>query len=68
MLYYLVIICRVKMSTPDDFFSQIEKEDSDKLCKWVGELYLELHNGTYTTHAKVVFCVLSTCPDLPVLY
>lgn len=42
------------MSTPDEFFSAIEEEDSSKLCRWAGELYLELHNGTYTTHAKVI--------------
>ncbi|KAL4232509.1 hypothetical protein ACF0H5_007201 [Mactra antiquata] len=44
---------RVKMSTPDEFFTAIENEDSSKLCRWAGELYLEMHNGTYTTHAKV---------------
>lgn len=44
---------KVKMSTPDEFFSAIEKEDGKKLCRWAGELYLELHNGTYTTHARV---------------
>ena len=27
--------------------------DSSRLCRWVGELYLELHRGTYTTQAKV---------------
>ena len=41
------------MSTPDEFFSKVEEEDARKLCRWAGELYLELHNGTYTTHAKV---------------
>ena len=41
------------MSTPDEYFSKVEEEDSKKLCRWAGELYLELHNGTYTTHAKV---------------
>lgn len=41
------------MSTPDKFFSDIEAEDSGKLCRWAGELYLELHNGTYSTHARV---------------
>jgi hypothetical protein len=46
---------RVKMSTPDQLFSDIEAEDGGKLCRWAGELYLELHNGTYTTHAKVSF-------------
>ncbi|KAG1675632.1 Alpha-mannosidase 2C1 [Nymphon striatum] len=40
---------RVKLSTPDTFFSTLES-DRHKLCRWVGELFLELHNGTYTTH------------------
>lgn len=44
---------RVKMSSPDEYFSTVEKYDSHNLCKWTGELYLELHNGTYTTHAKI---------------
>ncbi|XP_070189226.1 alpha-mannosidase 2C1-like isoform X1 [Littorina saxatilis] len=44
---------RVKMSTPDEFFKPIEEKEADKLCTWRGELYLEMHNGTYTTHAKV---------------
>lgn len=43
---------RVKMSSPDEFFTRVEKEDSSKLCHWNGELYLEMHNGTYTTQAK----------------
>ncbi|CAG7731916.1 unnamed protein product [Allacma fusca] len=37
---------------PDYFFKELEKE-SNKLSKWVGELYLELHNGTYTSQAKI---------------
>lgn len=43
---------RVQISTPDCFFSALEKESS-QLCTWVGELFLELHNGTYTTQAQV---------------
>lgn len=45
---------RVKMSTPDEFFTDV-RQKSDQLCTWVGELFLELHNGTYTTQAKVHF-------------
>ncbi|XP_066491116.1 alpha-mannosidase 2C1 [Tiliqua scincoides] len=41
---------RVQMSTPDRFFSALEKA---QLCTWVGELFLELHNGTYTTHGQI---------------
>jgi alpha-mannosidase len=40
------------MSSPQQFFSSITSE-KDRLCKWVGELYLELHRGTYTTQAKL---------------
>lgn len=43
---------RVQISTPDQLFSVLEKESS-QLCTWVGELFLELHNGTYTTQAQV---------------
>uniref|UniRef100_A0A8C9FAV9 alpha-mannosidase n=1 Tax=Pavo cristatus TaxID=9049 RepID=A0A8C9FAV9_PAVCR len=43
---------RVQISTPDRFFSVLEKESS-QLCTWVGELFLELHNGTYTTQAQI---------------
>ncbi|XP_061451222.1 alpha-mannosidase 2C1 isoform X2 [Rhineura floridana] len=43
---------RVQMSTPDQFFTALEKEKA-QLCTWVGELFLELHNGTYTTHGQI---------------
>uniref|UniRef100_A0A8C3LKI4 Alpha-mannosidase 2C1 n=1 Tax=Chrysolophus pictus TaxID=9089 RepID=A0A8C3LKI4_CHRPC len=43
---------RIQFSTPDHFFSVLEKESS-QLCTWVGELFLELHNGTYTTQAQI---------------
>ncbi|XP_051739378.1 alpha-mannosidase 2C1 isoform X2 [Ctenopharyngodon idella] len=43
---------KVHMSNPDVLFSQLES-DSSLLCTWVGELFLELHNGTYTTQAKI---------------
>lgn len=33
-----------------NFFERIN-EDRDKYAKWVGELYLEKHQGTYTTQA-----------------
>jgi alpha-mannosidase len=36
--------------TVKDFFGRLEKESSD-LPTWVGELYFELHRGTYTTQA-----------------
>ena len=43
---------KVEMSSPNKFFNDVQ-HDSKKLCTWVGELFLELHNGTYTTLAKV---------------
>jgi alpha-mannosidase len=36
----------------EDHFRRIEKETRD-LPVWVGEQYLELHRGTYTTQAKI---------------
>ncbi|XP_027029258.2 alpha-mannosidase 2C1 [Tachysurus fulvidraco] len=43
---------RVHMSSPDRLFSELQA-DSGLLCNWSGELFLELHNGTYTTQAKL---------------
>ncbi|KAK0148878.1 Alpha-mannosidase 2C1 [Merluccius polli] len=43
---------KVRMSTPDQLFSQL-LADSALLCTWSGELFLELHNGTYTTQAQI---------------
>ncbi|OOC60597.1 alpha-mannosidase [Paenibacillus ihbetae] len=40
-----------KYSTAAQFFDGIEK-GQPKLPKWRGDLYLELHRGTYTTHAR----------------
>ena len=42
---------KLENSTPNKFFENLEAEGS-KLCRWVGELYLELHNGTYTSQVK----------------
>lgn len=41
------------MSTPQQFFSIVKTNAVEQLCRWVGELYLELHRGTYTTQAQV---------------
>ncbi len=41
---------RTEMRAPADFFKRLE-EDAQDLTTWVGELYLELHRGTYTTQA-----------------
>jgi alpha-mannosidase len=41
---------RVTLEFARDFFAKAESEAKD-LPVWVGELYLELHRGTYTTQA-----------------
>ncbi|XP_072045135.1 alpha-mannosidase 2C1-like [Amphiura filiformis] len=46
-------IPKVCMSNPSQFFEIIENESSANLCTWVGELYLELHQGTFTTQAMI---------------
>ena len=46
---------RVKMGdSVDDFFARLEKKavNGTKFVTWYGELYFELHRGTYTTQAK----------------
>jgi len=42
---------KVKLEKVNDF-AQKAKEDARDLPVWVGELYLELHRGTYTTQAR----------------
>lgn len=42
---------RVTLEFARDFFVRAEAEAKD-LPVWVGELYLELHRGTYTTQAR----------------
>ena len=39
----------------DDFFKDIEKTSSEgkALPAWHGELYLEFHRGTYTSHGSI---------------
>lgn len=36
--------------SPHDFFRRLEQE-AHSFPKWVGELYLEFHRGTYTTQS-----------------
>ncbi len=43
---------KVKHDKAIDFFRKLEKNSGDRLPKWVGELYLEYHRGTYTSQAK----------------
>jgi len=42
---------RVEIEHPDDFFAAAQAEYTDAPV-WVGELYLELHRGTFTSHAR----------------
>jgi alpha-mannosidase len=40
-----------RYSTAHEFFDRIVQADP-KLPQWSGDMYLELHRGTYTTHAR----------------
>jgi len=42
---------KVRMGTARDFFTKAEAEYAN-LPVWVGEMYLEMHRGTYTSQAK----------------
>nr|POE49521.1 alpha-mannosidase [Quercus suber] len=49
------LLPRVKVATVEEFFDKLEKRVADgdaELVTWYGELYLELHRGTYTTQAN----------------
>ncbi|HOK29773.1 MAG TPA: alpha-mannosidase [bacterium] len=41
---------RLKMGSIEEFFARVPK---DNLPVWDGELYLELHRGTYTTQSRM---------------
>ena len=45
--------CRAKMEFAGDFLERVRNrmENNPRLPKWVGELYLEFHRGTYTSQA-----------------
>lgn len=45
---------KVKMTKVRDYFEKLEGKltENKRLPKWVGELYLEYHRGTYTTMAR----------------
>jgi len=43
---------RVQLSTAIDFMEALERQAGPKLPTWNGELYLELHRGTYTSQAR----------------
>ncbi|KAH7123994.1 glycosyl hydrolases family 38 N-terminal domain-containing protein [Dendryphion nanum] len=49
------LLPRLKLGdSADDFFDKLEKkvENGQDLVTWYGELYFELHRGTYTTQAN----------------
>ena len=45
---------KVKIGKAKDYFKKLEDtvKDNNKLPKWVGELYLEYHRGTYTSMGR----------------
>jgi alpha-mannosidase len=43
---------QVRHSTAEGFFHALEETIPDNLPCWVGELYFQLHRGTYTTQAS----------------
>ena len=46
--------CRTRFSTVSEFREEIKRQTEGKQRpKWVGELYLEFHRGTYTSMASV---------------
>ncbi len=45
---------RVELGTPDSFFDAVERDAAaagERLPEWHGELYFEMHRGTFTTQA-----------------
>jgi len=43
---------KVDFVNVSEFLSKLREDIKDEIPCWVGELYLELHRGTYTTQAK----------------
>jgi alpha-mannosidase len=43
---------RVRQASAGQFFRDLEAASGDRLPTWNGELYLEYHRGTYTTHSR----------------
>jgi alpha-mannosidase len=44
---------QVRIETPEAFFTAAEEEYADRAPVWAGELYLEIHRGTYTSQAAM---------------
>ncbi|CAG8578871.1 16816_t:CDS:10, partial [Acaulospora colombiana] len=45
-------LAKVDMGSADDFYERLERNSSE-LVSWKGELYFELHRGTYTSHGRI---------------
>lgn len=43
---------QMRQTSVAEFFQNLERESGDLLPTWNGELYLELHRGTYTTQSR----------------
>jgi len=43
---------RVRQASAGEFFRNLDATSGDLLPTWNGELYLEYHRGTYTTHSR----------------
>jgi alpha-mannosidase len=44
---------RTRIGTPAEFFHDLEKQGTDTLPAYLGELYFQAHRGTYTTQAAI---------------
>jgi len=43
---------RLRQDSVVSFFKELERQSGDRLPTWNGELYFELHRGTYTTQSR----------------
>ncbi len=46
---------RLKLAPADEFLKRVAKIPAGRLPLWRGELYLELHRGTYTTQGRLKY-------------
>jgi alpha-mannosidase len=44
---------QVQHSTAEKFFHALEESVPDDLPRWVGELYFQMHRGTYTSQSRI---------------
>ena len=44
---------RTRIGTPAEFFHDLERQGTDDLPAYLGELYFQAHRGTYTTQAAI---------------